>query len=82
LEDFGNESQHGSSLCSSFDGSDMYYSSNVQSHSEMSSNRSTPLGFEQSLWAHPDSVTHVEGISFEMLLESKEQVDQTYRVSG
>jgi hypothetical protein len=41
----------------------MYYSSNVQSHSEMSSNRSTPLGFEQSLWAHPDSVTHVEGIS-------------------
>jgi hypothetical protein len=37
LEDFGNESQHGSSLCSSFDGSDMYYSSNVQSHSEMSS---------------------------------------------
>jgi hypothetical protein len=29
----------------------------------MSSNRSTPLGFEQSLWAHPDSVTHVEGIS-------------------
>ena len=63
LEDFGNESQHGSSLCSSFDGSDMYYSSNVQSHSEMSSNRSTPLGFEQSLWAHPDSVTHVEGIS-------------------
>ncbi|OWF45676.1 Protein stoned-B [Mizuhopecten yessoensis] len=38
------ESQHGSSMCSSFDGSDMVFG--TVPHSERSSQRSTPLGFD------------------------------------
>ncbi|XP_071160051.1 protein stoned-B-like [Mytilus edulis] len=76
LEDFGTDlSQQGSSLCSSFDGSDMIYSSNVQSHSEMSSCRSTPLGFESAFWEGQDKVTHIPSDFVSSLVDEFLQLD-------
>ncbi|XP_052107159.1 protein stoned-B-like [Mytilus californianus] len=76
LEDFGtDQSQQGSSLCSSFDGSDMLYSSNVQSHSEMSSCRSTPLGFESAFWEGQDKVTHIPSDFVSSMVDEFLQLD-------